>query len=96
MMIHNRTFADISNDESVAARCLGLIERHAHRFMIAGGGGTSRECANNRRKITDFERAEIRKRLLETNGNHQAEIGHECGGISQTTVSKIWRQMCQA
>lgn len=87
-------FADISQDDSVFVRCLTLIERHAPRLMRAGGGGLRRECANNRRKITDAERDEIRRRLLETNGNHQAQIGHETGGISQTTVCKIWKAMC--
>lgn len=87
-------YADIGSESSPAARCLSLIERHAPRLMMIGGGGLRRESANNRRKITDWERAEIRKRLLETNGNFQAEIGQEVGGISQTTVSKIWRSMC--
>lgn len=87
-------FADISQDESPLRRCLSLIERHAPRLMQVGGGGLTRECANNRRKITDWERVEIRRRLLETNGSHQAQIGHEVGGISQATVCKIWREMC--
>jgi len=87
-------YADIGAEASPAARCLALIERHAPRLMMIGGGGLRRECANNRRKITDWERAEIRKRLLETNGNFQAQIGQEVGGISQTTVCKIWKAMC--
>ncbi len=87
------TFQSIAHDESTAVRCIELVERYAKHFMLCGGGGTTRECANNRRKITEWERDEIRRRLLETNGNHQAQIGHEVGGISQTTVHKIWRSM---
>lgn len=91
--MYHPTFADISHDESTAVRCLNLIERHAARFIGFGGGGLSQECPVNRRTLTSRDRADIRRRLLETGGRQQAQIGRDFGGFSQRTVHKIWKEM---
>lgn len=91
--MYHPTFADISHDESTAVRCINLVERCAAKFMRTGGGYLSGEYAARYRKIKEWQRRGIRRRLLETNGNHQAEIGREFGCVSQASVHKIWKEM---
>ena len=46
-------------DESSAARCLSLIERHATRMIKMGGGRLATEYPNMQHPLTDDGRAQI-------------------------------------
>jgi hypothetical protein len=46
--------------DSTFANCLGLIERHANRFLrIGGGNGAHKEQLHIRRKVSDAEKSRI-------------------------------------
>ena len=85
-------YTNLDRDDGVVARCLDMIERHAPRLMIAGGGGLRQELLGSGRRLTPEHREAIRAALRATNGTGMYRIGKE-QGVSQGTVCKIWQKM---
>ena len=85
-------YTNLDRDDGVVARCLDMIERHAPRLMIAGGGGLRQELLGSGRRLTPEHREAIRAALRTTNGTGMYRIGKE-HGVSQGTVCKIWQKM---
>lgn len=85
-------YANLTDEGSPFARCLNLIERHAPRLMIAGGGGLRQELLVSGRRLTPEHREAIRAALRATNSTGMYRIGKE-QGVSQGTVCKIWQKM---
>jgi hypothetical protein len=91
-MTNPHFYSNLDHDEGIAARCLALIERHAPRMMVAGGGGLKQEMLGSGRRLTPEHREAIRASLRATNGTAMYRLGKE-HGVSQGTVCKIWQKM---
>lgn len=83
-----------SHDGSLAARCLALIERHAHKYTNGASFGFSREVAGCYvHRMTPLGRARAEAMLRQSRGRNQRIIGEKLGGYSQTAISRIWQAM---
>lgn len=75
--------------DTVAARCLALVERYAPALMKAGGGGLEQARPLAGRRLSWHARQRIV--TYRKNGKPVTEIAEICG-VSQATVSKICRK----
>lgn len=73
-------------DESSAARCLSLIERHAARMIKTGGGQLVTEHPNMQHPLTDEGRAQII--ALAATADTVSDIA-DVTGWSGATVRKV-------
>lgn len=83
-------FVSTLNDESVAYRCLSLIERHCPRLMRAGGGPLEQDNPNYHTPVSLVERTEIRRML-----NDGKTVPEMCRALnrSQNAVNCAIRKM---
>lgn len=86
-----KNYASYEAFDSTATRCLGLVERHAARFMRLGGS-LPRETGGHHHRMMPEQRAAILAALIVTGGRNQAEIGQRNGGFSQAAVYRVWRK----
>jgi hypothetical protein len=83
-----------TDHETLASRCLGLIERNAPKYMRLGGyGGLSIDGSEHYKRMTPETREQMEAKLRATNSTDHVRIGMECGGFSPSAVSRVWRAM---
>jgi len=85
-------YTNLDRDDGVVARCLDMIERHAPRLMIAGGGGLQQELLYSGRRMSPATRESINAALVAGNGAGIRRIALD-HGVSQAAVSKMWKKL---
>lgn len=85
-------YANLDADESPFTRCLNMIERHAPRLMIAGGGALIQEVPGSGRRISSECRQSIMAALRASGGTEFVPIA-KANGVARSTVCKIWQKM---
>lgn len=85
-------YANLTDEGSPFARCLAMIERHAPRLMVVGGGALIQEVPGSGRRISSECRQSIMAALRASGGTEFVPIA-KANGVARSTVCKIWQKM---